>query len=427
MSLEALKGKKLLILAGAGVHSKVVRAAKEMGVYTIVTDYLPDSPAKLLADEAWMYSITDVDAIVARCREEKVDGVLNFCIDPGQIPYQKICEQLGLPCYGTKEQFDILTDKRKFKDYCIAHNVDVIPDYTEEDILKDRAEYPVFIKPTNSRGSRGQSICYNKEEALAGLAFAKKESSTGGAVCEKYLEGKQDMGTAWFVVDGEPYLVKLADRHLGKKEDNLDKQVICTKLPSTFAPTFMEKVALRAKEMIRALGVKFGPVFMQGFIDGDTVRFYDPAMRMPGGDYDLVLREATGFDTVKSLIHYALTGDCSTCVGNPENAYMLNGGTALLITFSVKPGKMARVEGFEEIQKNPYVVYARQIILEGAIIPDSGDIGQRVAAIGAYVPEKKDIPAYVKTVYQTCRILDEQGNDMVLSRYVYKGEQEELA
>ena len=41
-----LKGKKLLIIAGAGVHNKVVKAAKEMGIYTIVTDYLPDSPAK---------------------------------------------------------------------------------------------------------------------------------------------------------------------------------------------------------------------------------------------------------------------------------------------------------------------------------------------------------------------------------------------
>lgn len=43
-----IKGKKLLILAGAEAHSKVVQAAQELGVYTIVTDYLPvkDAPAK---------------------------------------------------------------------------------------------------------------------------------------------------------------------------------------------------------------------------------------------------------------------------------------------------------------------------------------------------------------------------------------------
>ena len=60
------KGKKLLVLAGASVHNKVVRAAKEMGLYVIVSDYLEPnlSPAKQLADESWMYSITDVDAIV---------------------------------------------------------------------------------------------------------------------------------------------------------------------------------------------------------------------------------------------------------------------------------------------------------------------------------------------------------------------------
>ena len=105
-----LKGKKLLILAGAGVHNKVVRAAKEMGIYTIVTDYLPDSPAKKLADEAWMLNITDVDAIVEKCKEEHVDGVMNFCIDPAQKPYYEICKRLNLPCIGTKETFDVLTD-----------------------------------------------------------------------------------------------------------------------------------------------------------------------------------------------------------------------------------------------------------------------------------------------------------------------------
>ena len=81
-----LKGKKLLIIAGAGVHNKVVKAAKEMGIYTIVTDYLPDSPAKKIADEAWLIDIKDVDKIVEKCRETHIEGVINFCIDPGQKP-----------------------------------------------------------------------------------------------------------------------------------------------------------------------------------------------------------------------------------------------------------------------------------------------------------------------------------------------------
>lgn len=40
------EGKKLLILGGAGPHVKVVESAHEMGIQTIVADYLPDSPAR---------------------------------------------------------------------------------------------------------------------------------------------------------------------------------------------------------------------------------------------------------------------------------------------------------------------------------------------------------------------------------------------
>ena len=418
--IEDLKDKRLLILAGAGVHSKVVRAAKEMGVYTIVTDYLVDSPAKLIADESWMYDITDVDAIVERCKTEKVDGVINFCIDPAQKPYQQICERLGLPCYGTKEQFDILTDKRKFKDYCKAHDVDVVPEYTKQDIMEGNVEYPIFIKPTNSRGSRGQSICFTKEEALKGLELARKESSDGGIICEKYMKGYQDIGSAFYVIDGEPYLVKFGDRHLGRPEDNLDKQVICTQLPAAFAPVFMEKVCNKVKDMIKSLGVTFGPVFLQGFVDGDTIRYYDPALRMPGGDYDLILKEVTGFDTVKTLIHFALTGDIKTKFGNPKNAYNLNGGTALLLTVAVRAGKIAHVEGLKELLEHRNVIYGRQIIPEGKVIPASGDIQQRVAAIGAYVSERSQIAEFVEDAYKTYRIMDETGEDMIVSRFEYK-------
>lgn len=417
--MQDLTGKKLLILAGASVHNKVVRAAKEMGVYTIVTDYLqPElSPAKLLADEYWMLNITQIDEIVEKCKVEHVDGVLAFCIDPAQIPYQQLCERLGFPCYGTKEQFDILTDKHLFKEFLTKHNVDVIPEYFLEDIQNDNVEYPLFIKPTISRGSRGQSICNTKEEALKAVELACKESSDGHFICEKYMGGKQDMASAFYVVDGEPYLIKFGDRHLGTIEDKMDKQVMCTWLPCVQTPMFEENCMQRVKDMIKALGIKFGPVFMQGFFDGDTVRYYDPGLRMPGGDFDLVLKEATGFDTCKSSIHFALTGDTKTCFGNPVDCFKLNGGIGCLICFSVRPGKMAKVVGLDVLLANPNIVYARQIISEGEIIPDSGDVRQRVAAAGIYVKDKSEVRDFINYLYDTYHVYDENGEDMIISKF----------
>ena len=58
----SLIGKKLLVLGGAGVHCKVVEAAKEMGVYTVVADYLEvkNSPAKQISDDNVLISILDL-------------------------------------------------------------------------------------------------------------------------------------------------------------------------------------------------------------------------------------------------------------------------------------------------------------------------------------------------------------------------------
>lgn len=79
--------KKILILGGTAQQIKLVEAAKKMGVYTIVTDYLVDSPAKKVADEAWMLNIKDVDQIVERCKQEQVNGVMvKLCF---QIKFRK--------------------------------------------------------------------------------------------------------------------------------------------------------------------------------------------------------------------------------------------------------------------------------------------------------------------------------------------------
>lgn len=103
------------------------------------------------------------------------DGVICGYIDPCQRPYQQICDALDLPCYGTKDQFFYMTDKHAFKKMCMENGVDVIPEYTEEEALSGQAEFPLFVKPVDSRGSRGQSVCYTTEQLENAINFAKSE------------------------------------------------------------------------------------------------------------------------------------------------------------------------------------------------------------------------------------------------------------
>ena len=412
------KGKRLLILGGGDVHKKVVNAAKEMGIYTIVTDYYTDkdAPAKKYADEKLMISVVDVDGIVNWCRNHPVDGILNFCNDPAQAPYQRICEQLGLPCFGNKMQFEIMTNKRLFKQFCSSNGCDVIPEYTVEDITKDRVLYPILVKPSDSRGSRGQSICYNKADALEAVKIARLESKEEKVICEKYMREYQDIASAYFVINGEPYLIKFGDRFLGREEDKLNRLVMCTLFPSRFSNHLFSTVVTDTKEMIKKLGIKFGPVFLQGFLDGHTIRYYDPGLRMPGSDYDIILKKATGFDTVKTMIHFALTGDESVHYGNPLNSYLLCGGKAVLLDYSTSPCRIDSIEGAEKIQSNKNVVYFRQIRNVGSDIPDSGDMRTRVAEVGAYLQKNESMKDFIRHLYSIYHVYDNYGNDRIVSK-----------
>ena len=93
-----LNGKKLLVLGANPETANIVKVAQSLGVFTIVTDYNPDAPAKKVADKSYNIDAMDVDALYKMAIEEQVDGVIVGVADPLIAPYQKLCERLNLPC-----------------------------------------------------------------------------------------------------------------------------------------------------------------------------------------------------------------------------------------------------------------------------------------------------------------------------------------
>lgn len=412
------EGKKLLVLAGAGPHAKVVEAAKGMGIYTVVADYLPasvHSPAKLLADESLMNNIFDVDELVAYGKENGIDGVVAFCIDPAQRPAQKIAEALGVPTFGTWEQVLALTDKNVFKKLCQDTGVDTIPSYQEDDIEKDLIAYPVLVKPVDSRGSRGVQVCKNKEELLSALPLAKKESTDGGVIIEKYMGGHTDLTISYLVKDGEPTLISLGDRYPGRKEDNLDRQLSCTIQPSRFTNMFVERVNGKIIAMIKKLGIQNGPVFFQGFEDGDTVRLYDPGLRFPGNEYERIFAKATGVNPMKSIISYCVGGEILD-FEKYKGSYDLNGKVAIQYMINVGAGTIARFDGLEEIAKQPYVLDVQQRHFVGETIENTGDIKHRAGEISIITDrDAAQMVQAIQFVQQTLKIENAEGNSLIIS------------
>ena len=406
-----------MLVGGASTHMKVVKQAKKMGIYTIVTDYLSvvDSPAKLEADECWDIDINDVGTLVKACRKNHVDGILNYCIDPAQLPYQRLCEKLSLPCYGTKEQFAIMTDKARFRAFASQHGLKVIPSYTIEDTRTRKEIYPLLVKPAESRGSRGQTVVYQAEELSDAIALAITESLNGKYIIEKYINAGQDMSLAYLVINGEPYLMKCGDRYVGLKEDGMDRQQAVTVLPSHLLQNYRQKGDFLVKKFIRALGIQWGPVFLQAFWWNEELYVYDPGLRFPGTDYDLAMIRENGFNPIKAVIDFALTGEMAGYYGKPSMACCYKDKICLILSVISRPGVIARIQGLESLSHDARILSIDERCKCGMEIPASGDIRQRIFDMLVYLP-KKEVNDFLTEFYQILHVLDKNNENMIIDR-----------
>ena len=423
--MESLKGKKLLVIGGAFQHCKVVEAARELGVITYVTDYLPveKAPAKQIADKYYMHNISDIDEIVDMCKKEGIDGVISTSLDACQKPYQKVCERLNVPCFGTKEQFEILTDKNLFKEYCRKNNVDIIPefsvvDFETEETCNKNVTFPVLVKPSESRGSRGQTICYNFSETKKAIEFARSESSNGKIVIEKYMGQANDFSMTIIMINGKAYPIRTVDRYLGEYKDGLDKLAVGSVSPSKFTEIYLNNVHKKVENLYKDIGILNAPVFMQGFVDGGTIRFYDPGLRLPGGEYERMFMAVTGKNPIYPLLEFALTGKIEYYSKIfDEKDITLKGKVVGQVLPALKAGTIDKIVGLEEIKANKDVIAIFNRYDVGSVIEATHNVNQRFCEIDYVCDDKEQAKVLIDWIYDTLKVYDKNAEDMKVSRF----------
>ena len=352
--MSTLKNKKLLIIGGDSFSVDIVKTAQSMGIYTIVTDWYDTkrSPAKLVADEYWNTSIEDYDSLTKQIKEHHVDGILTGFTDSYLLAYQHLCEINNLPSYGTKKQFEILTNKALYKEWCKRFNVPTIQQYNASDT---NIQFPVIIKPVDGSGSRGLHICHNQEELQDAIADSKKSSKQGEVIIERYMTGRE-VTIFWTFVDGKYYLSAIGNRHVKQNQgENVIPLPVGYTFPSVVIPKYQSEVEEHAKEMFSALGIQNGMMFMQCKIEDGTCYVYDIGYRLTGSMEYKILEVVSGYNPLKMLINFALTGkmtdeDISTKV-NPTTMKPCYNVSCLCA-----PGTIAEINGCDKLMNEEGII-----------------------------------------------------------------------
>lgn len=346
--MDNLSGKKVLVLGGKPIGSyEITETAKNKGLYTIVADYLPknESVAKSISDEHWEVSTADIDTLKKLCIEQNVKAVVTGVHEFNIERKIELCEILGLPQYCTKVQWDFCKNKAKFKKLCQQHDICVAKTYSREDV---NIVYPVIVKPVDSSGSRGFSICNNEQELESGIELALKFSESKQYLIEEYLQCEACI-IHYTAINGEIFFSGMSDKHSQRLEGGSSVMALQI-FPSNSMNRYIEAINEKAIAMFKNLGVQDGPIWIEAFNDEKNNRFVFNEMgyRFGGSMTNYPVQHFYGIDQLDLMLSNAMGEKSDVCI---DTSFVPKTTHYCILPIHIKAGKVKNIIGIKEAEQ----------------------------------------------------------------------------
>ena len=420
--MENLAGKKLLILGGNPETGVLVEIANDIGIYTIVIDPNPNAPAKRYSKCHYEIDGFDIPNLTRVAKEEKVDGVLVGVADILVPPYLQLCEALGLPCYATNDIIDALSSKDVFTKVCNSYGIEGIPSFNLDESLNpadlEKIKYPVLVKPVDNGGGVGMSVCFNEEDLIKGAKTAINHSRKRLFLTERFMNC-DDMVAYYTFKDGEIYLSAIADRITKKKQGKTNPVCIASVYPSKHSVQYYNSIHPVMSQMFKGIGIKNGILAVQFFVEGDDFYAYDPGFRLQGEAMHIYINEINGFDHRLMLINFALTGSMGVDDIDKRNDFLFHGKQACTLWVLLKSGRIQDINGLDELQDDPSVVFIMQRFSIGDIVLEEmiGNERQVLARIYIVTETKVGLGSKINEIKSNLSVIDGDGNDMIVDLF----------
>lgn len=409
----SLVGKKLLFLGGSVHEVDLVKRARELGVYTIVTDYNDpeESPAKQFSDEYWMISWSDIDLLEKKCTETKVDGVIAGYSEFRVENMIKLCKRLDLPCYCTEQQLEITRDKALFKETCRRYHIPVVKEYGSVAAV---THFPVIVKPVDRGGSIGISVASNMDELEKAYAYAMEMSVCRQVIIEDYIVNGTKFDAYYAISGGEITLLATSDT-INAQSNGCDKVIQSGwTLPSKHQNRFERYVDQAIRAFLKGIGIRDGFIFFSGFVTEGQFVFFETGFRLSGGHMYRFFKEMHYPDIQDIFIYHALTGHS---IGVARDREQLDTEIkCLIINFYAKKGRLSAVSGLEEIEKMDTCGLVLPSCRVGSMCKDDKAILTKLLMVHLYGYEPSRLAKDAEKVYALYQAKDENGDDMVFDR-----------
>lgn len=398
--------KRVLMLGGSLAQVPSIKKAKEMGLYVITCDYLPDNPGHKYSDEYYNVSTTDKEQVLELAKTLELDGIVCYASDPAAPTAAFVAEALHLPT-SPYRSVDVLCNKHKFRAFLKEHGF-----YTPSSVFASGIEelskevrklrFPLIVKPVDSSGSKGVAKIDSIDELNGAFLSAKRFSRDGKVIVEECVEsvGSPLAGEA-FSVEGKLVFWAFADDHFDVNSSNPLAPVSET-YPYSKSKWLQQKVVDEINRLLSLLNMKTVAYNLEARIDShDNVYLMEVAPRNGGNGMPEVTKYATGVDLIEYTIKAALGMDCSDL-----HQVEVSGFWSTYMVHSNRAGKFVRFDIDESYQKNNLVEF-ESIFKPNDIVSvfsgSNGALGTMLSKFSSYeemMEKTYDFEKYVKVIVE---------------------------
>lgn len=409
------KNRRLLLLGGSNSIDDIRRFAAENNITLIATAHprYGMTPLKRIADEAYDVNAIDDEGLIRLIREKQIDGIFpgnNEDILPHAIAAAEAC---GLPVYCTAEMWDRCANKARFKQMCRESGIPVAKTYDLSVTAPEDIPCPVAVKPADSSGSQGFSICRSADEIPSAVARALPFSRTQTVLVEEYIPYDSCI-IHYTLVGGKAVFCGISDKVSMLLAEGSGSVMALQRFPSADTDAYLTTLDERVQAMFRRAGMHDGPVWIEAFNNHGQFIFNEMGYRFGGSMTYYPIRYFYGIDQLEFMLRYAL-GETLVLTGQHSliRTDVPAGKHFAILPLHVHSGVIHSVEGEDEVASMPDVYAYVPIHGAGDTIRASASVQQVFCYLHLLYDDMTDLAQTAERVFHTLRVTDAQGGNLL--------------
>lgn len=397
-----------IVLGGTAPHVLLVNKLQERGYHVVLIDYLPNPPAKCVADEHVQASTLDKEQVFSIAKERGASLVISTCIDQANSVCCYVAEKLGLPHPYSYETSLYVTNKGlmkgRMKEFDVPSSAYILTNNVET-VDWSKVSFPCVVKPVDCNSSKGVHRADSIDEARPFVTEALKLSQTAEAIIEGFCSGEEiQVDCVALENDADVVMTRSKVKVAGGNEAVLNS--FGSIVPAQVSESVLPKLKQIAVNIAKGFALRNTPFFYQAIVSGDEVNVLEFAPRVGGGLSYYMIKNFVGFDAVEAAVDSFFGQPISMRYHDPEKIYR----TCLLYS---KPCVFDHIEGMEELKNEGYAKEFFITKAKGDVIDGDMRSSNRV---GAFVVEASSIDELNKKVsycLENVRVIDINGDNMI--------------